>query len=89
MQLNNGTKEFNGVYDKMNVKQLIEMPGYQDKHRLHLNSGIDFELGKKLNLKTLEHESIIPIKKPYAIIPFNHKFYQGLPENLAIHGEDE
>ena len=59
----------------MNIKQLNEMPGYQDKDRVHLNNGINFELGKKLNLKTLDYKSVVPIEKPYSIIPFKHKFY--------------
>ena len=60
----------------MNIKQLNEMPGYQDKDRNHLGiDGEDLELCSKVNLKELKYDSVIPIIRPYTIIPFHDKHY--------------
>lgn len=56
----------------MNINQLNEMPGYQDKDRTHIQ---DHELGQKVNLKTLDYDSVVPIKKPYLIVPFHETYY--------------
>ena len=56
----------------MNIKQLNEMPGYQDKDREHIR---DYELGETVDLKTLNYKSVVPIKKPYTIIPYNETYY--------------